>query len=339
MSAILQLEHLRMHFPISRGLLGRRSAWLKAVDGVSFHIEEGETLGLAGESGCGKSSLARCIMRLYEPTGGSISLMGRDITHLSQAELRESRAAAQMVFQDPAESLNARMSMEELIAEPLRLHGVKSANARSKRINELLEQVGLPKRSKTRFAHEFSGGQRQRICIARALALHPRLLVLDEPVSALDVSVQSQIINLLLELQAHLKLSYLFISHDLSLLRHVADRTAVMYAGKIVELAPSEMLYNDPRHAYTQALLNAIPHPNPDVHLQMSHLSGEPPSPIDPPTCSAYGRRVNHPNLDSTYGMDFTPREIEPHHWVAPDPCALSADDLMMLGIDVNSDL
>lgn len=245
------------------------------------------------------------------------------------------RRKVQMVFQDPADSLNPRLNVRHLIAEPLEIHGWGTRQSRSKRVDELLDMVGLPQRAATKFPHEFSGGQRQRIGIARALALNPRLLILDEPVSALDVSVQSQILNLLLELQKELHLSYLFISHDLSVVKHISDQVAVMYMGKIVEMADADELYSNPRHAYTKALISAIPIPDPTQKENFPILTGDIPSPIDPPPGSAFGRRVNHPYLEATYSMDLTPRELFPGHWVAPDPCAISLTDLHRLGIDI----
>lgn len=331
---MLEVSHLCMHFPVRRGALARSRGIVKAVDDVSFTIAAGETLGLVGESGCGKSTIGRCIMRLLEPTAGSIRLLGRDITHRCQWRLRSVRRDVQMVFQDPADSLNPRMDVGHLVAEPMVVQGIGNRQTRHKRVLELLDMVGLAADSVEKFPHEFSGGQRQRICIARALAQNPRLLVLDEPVSALDVSVQSQVLNLLMELQRELRLAYLFISHDLSVVRHVSDRVAVMYLGKIVEMADAERIYSCPRHGYTKALLSAIPTIEPSGYSAIP-LPGEVPSPIDPPSCSAFGRRINHPYLEATYGMDMTPREIEPGHWVAPDPCAISLEDLTLLGIDI----
>ncbi len=334
MSPLLEVDRLCMHFPQQRGLFGRSSSLLKAVDGVSFNIAAGETLGLVGESGCGKSTVARCIMRLYHATSGQIKLKGTDITHMSERQLRPLRRLAQIVFQDPADALNARMDVQQLIEEPLVIQQMGKAPERSQRVSELLDMVGLPQKSAHQFPHELSGGQRQRIGIARALALKPELLILDEALSALDVSIQSSIINLLLELQRELKLGYLFISHDISVVQHISDRMAVMYLGKIVEMAPCDELITHPRHAYTQALFNAVPQTDPSIKQALTALTGEPPSPIDPPPCSAFGQRINHPLLKCTYGMNLEPREISPNHWLAPDPCAISEEDLQTLGIN-----
>ena len=332
--AMLEVSHLRMHFPVQRGALARSKGVVKAVDDVSFTIAPGETLGLVGESGCGKSTIGRCIVRLLEPTGGSIRLRGRDITHRPQWLLKGARREVQLVFQDPADSLNPRMDVRHIIEEPMVVQHLANRRGRRERVKELLDLVGLPETAADKFPHEFSGGQRQRICIARALAQHPSLLILDEPVSALDVSVQSQVLNLLMELQRELNLSYLFISHDLSVVRHVSDRVAVMYLGKIVEMAGADQIYKTPRHGYTKALLSAIPSIS-STGSGTIPLPGDVPSPIDPPPGSAFGRRINHPYLEATYGMDLSPREIEPGHWVAPDPCAVSLEDLTRLGIDI----
>ncbi len=335
MKNVLEISNLCMHFPVRGGMFRRRIGTLKAVDDVSLSIAPGETLGLVGESGCGKSTIGRCIVRLLEPTAGTIRVMGRNVTHRSQWRLRGVRRKVQMVFQDPAGSLNPRMTVRHIISEPLIVHGMGTRGSRRRRVESLLDMVGLPSTALEKFPHEFSGGQRQRIGIARALAMGPQLLILDEPVSALDVSVQSQVLNLLLTLQQELNLSYLFISHDLSVVRHISDRVAVMYMGKIVELADADRLYDHPCHAYTRALLSAIPVPDP-TNLQHSPiLPGDVPSPVDPPPGSAFGRRINHPYLDATVGMDLTPRELEPGHWVAPDPCALSLTDLQRLGVDI----
>ncbi len=332
---VLEVSRLRMHFPVRGGVFGQQTGLVKAVDDVTFTIAEGETLGLVGESGCGKSTIGRCIVRLLAPTTGCIRLMGRDITRRTQWRLRNARRDVQMVFQDPADSLDPRMDVRHIITEPLDIHGIGSRQSRRKKVDKLLDLVGLPSTAASKFPHEFSGGQRQRIGIARALALAPRLLILDEPVSALDVSVQSQMLNLLLDLQKNLHLSYLFISHDLSVVKHVSDRVAVMYLGKIVEMAGADQIYHNPRHAYTKALLSAIPMPDPLRPRTLPVLPGDVPSPIDPPPGSAFGRRINHPYLEATYGMDLTPMLLEPGHWVAPDPCAISLADLARLGIDI----
>ena len=310
------------------GLIPRHTASVKAVDGVSLHIQPGETLGLVGESGCGKSTLGKVIVRLLKPTAGSIRFEDVDITALGQRALRPLRRNFQMIFQDPAESLDPRMSVRAIIEEPLIIHRLGDRRARRKTVDGLLDRVGLPQSASDRYSFEFSGGQRQRIGIARALALKPKLIVCDEPVSALDVSVQSQILNLLVELQRDFDLSYLFIAHDLSVVKHVSDRVAVMYLGKIVELAPAETIYRDPRHAYTKALISAIPSHDPEVRTQKILLEGDVPSPIDPPLGSAFGHRINHPLYQSTVGMDLALREIAPDHWVAADPCCVSSDDL-----------
>lgn len=334
-NTMLDVRNLKMHFPVRSGVFSQFRRTLKAVDDVSFSIAAGETLGLVGESGCGKSTIGRCIMRLLEPTSGHIRLMGKNVTHRAQWRLRGIRQKVQMVFQDPADSLNPRMNVRRIIVEPLLINRRGSSTWRHKRVNTLLDMVGLPQTAADKFPHEFSGGQRQRIGIARALALKPDLLILDEPVSALDVSVQSQVLNLLLELQAELGLAYLFISHDLSVVKHLSDRVAVMYMGKIVEMADADELYRRPRHAYTKALISAIPIPDPNQRRHIPVLPGDQPSPIDPLPGSAFGRRINHPYLEATFGMDLTPREIEPGHWVAPDPCSLSLTDLHRLGIDI----
>ncbi len=335
MENILEISKLCMHFPVRGGVFGRRVGTLKAVDDVSLSIAPGETLGLVGESGCGKSTIGRCIVRLLEPTSGTIRFMRHNITHRAQWRLRNIRRKVQMVFQDPAGSLNPRMTVRHIISEPLEIHGLGTNASRRRRVAALLDLVGLPSTALEKFPHEFSGGQRQRIGIARALAMGPKLLVLDEPVSALDVSVQSQVLNLLLNLQQELNLSYLFISHDLSVVRHISDRVAVMYMGKIVEMADADRLYDHPCHAYTRALLSAIPIPDPTQRQYTPILPGDVPSPIDPPPGSAFGRRINHPYLDATIGMDLTPRELVPGHWVAPDPCAVSLTDMQRLGVDI----
>jgi oligopeptide/dipeptide ABC transporter ATP-binding protein len=305
----------------------RHTGAVRAVDGVSLNIAPGETLGLVGESGCGKSTLGKAVVRLLKPTSGSIRFGETDISHLSQRTLRPLRRDFQMIFQDPAESLDPRMSVRSIIEEPLVIHGLGNRAERIKSVNGLLDRVGLPASAADRYSFEFSGGQRQRIGIARALALKPKLLVCDEPVSALDVSIQSQILNLLVELQKDFGLSYLFIAHDLSVVKHISDRVAVMYLGKIVELAPAETIYRDPRHAYTKALLSAIPTPDPSVRREKILLEGDVPSPIDPPAGSAFGHRMAHPSYDETIGMDLALKEISPGHMVAADPCCLKDED------------
>jgi oligopeptide/dipeptide ABC transporter ATP-binding protein len=300
---------------------------VKAVDGVSLELAAGETLGLVGESGCGKSTLGKAMVRLLNPTSGKIIFEDRDITHLSQGEIRPLRRDFQMIFQDPAESLDSRMNVRSIIEEPFQIHGLGTREERKKWVNKLLDTVGLSVSSADRYPFEFSGGQRQRIGIARALALKPKWLICDEPVSALDVSVQSQIINLLVDLQNEFNLSYLFIAHDLSVVKHISDRVAVMYLGKIVELADSETIYHNPRHAYTKALLSAVPIADPKIKRKKILLEGDVPSPIDPPAGSAFGHRMNHPLYQETIGMDLSLREIDPGHWVAADPTCLDEAD------------
>lgn len=324
---MLKAEDLRVHFPVKSGLFLRQTGAVKAVDGISIELGVGETLGLVGESGCGKSTLGKALVRLVEPTGGKIEFEDRDITHLRQGSLRPLRRDFQMIFQDPAESLDARMSVRSLIEEPYRIHGMGNRAERKKWVDDLLDTVGLSAASAERYSFEFSGGQRQRIGIARALALKPKWLVCDEPVSALDVSVQSQILNLLVDLQKEFDLSYLFIAHDLSVVKHISDRVAVMYLGKIVELADSETIYRDPKHAYTKALLSAVPIADPKVKREKILLEGDVPSPIDPPDGSAFGHRLNHPRYEETIGMDLSLKEIAPNHWVAADPTCLEPED------------
>ncbi len=324
---MLKTEELRVHFPVKSGLFLRQTAVVKAVDGVSLDLAMGETLGLVGESGCGKSTLGKAMVRLLNPTSGRIIFEDRDITDLSQRQIRPLRRDFQMIFQDPAESLDARMNVRSIIEEPFQIHQMGTREERKKWVNELLDTVGLSASSAERYPFEFSGGQRQRIGIARALALKPKWLVCDEPVSALDVSVQSQILNLLVDLQKEFDLSYLFIAHDLSVVKHVSDRVAVMYLGKIVELADSEAIYRNPKHAYTKALLSAVPVADPKVKRKKILLEGDVPSPIDPPEGSAFGHRMNHPLYNETIGMDLSLREIEAGHWVAADPTCLEEAD------------
>ena len=327
MSSLLEVRDLKIHFPVTSGLLKFQSGWVRAVDGVSLDIAPGETLGLVGESGCGKSTLGKAIVRLYKPTDGSIRFGKCDITHLSQSELRPLRREMQMIFQDPSESLNARHSVRSILEEPYIIHNIGTAGERRKWVDEGLERVGLPSSSAEKYSFEFSGGQRQRIGIARAIALKPKLIICDEPVSALDVSVQSQVLNLMLDLQQEMGLSYLFIAHDLAVVKHISDRVAVMYLGKIVEMADAKDLYERPRHAYTQALLSAIPESDPTKRKNRILLEGDVPSPINPPRGSAFGHRISHPLYEQTIDQDLPLREIAPRHLVAADPCCLSAED------------
>ena len=324
---LLELTDLKMHFPITEGVMLRQTGAVKAVDGVSLFIRPGETLGLVGESGCGKSTLGKCAVRLNEPTAGKIVFDGKDITHANARTLRSIRQDMQMIFQDPAESLDPRLSVRAIIEEAYSIHKIGSREERNKWIAELLDQVGLPKTAIEKFSFEFSGGQRQRIGIARAIALKPELVIADEPVSALDVSVQSQVLNLMMDLQRDMGLAYLFIAHDLAVVKHISDRVAVMYLGKIVEIADADAIYKNPKHAYTKALLSAIPEPDPSVKNDRVTLKGEIPSPINPPKGSAFGHRIEHPNYESTIGMDLSLVEIEKDHWVAADPCCLSDKD------------
>jgi oligopeptide transport system ATP-binding protein len=285
-SALLEVRDLKVHFPIRRGLLQRTVGHVKAVDGLSFEVEAGTTLGLVGESGCGKSTTGRGILRLVEPTAGTVRLDGEDIRSLSAGALRSARREMQMIFQDPYASLNPRMTVLDIVAEPLLTHRlVKSKADQVAKVGALMEQVGLAPAYMRRYPHEFSGGQRQRIGIARAIALRPKLIIADEPVSALDVSIQAQILNLMVELQKQMGLAYVFVAHDLAVVRHLCQEIAVMYLGRIVERAPTDRLFKSPTHPYTQALLAAIPVPDPAVERKRRHvvLEGEVPSPIKPP--------------------------------------------------------
>jgi peptide/nickel transport system ATP-binding protein len=318
--ALVQLEELKMYFPIKSGLvLDRHIGDIRAVDGVTLDIRRGETLGLVGESGCGKSTVGRTILRLYKPTAGQITFDGQDITTLGEADMRPLRRRMQVVFQDPYASLNPRHSVGRIIGEPLRVHGLANRRQAGGRVRELLEIVGLPRDAGGRYPHEFSGGQRQRIGIARALALNPDFIVCDEPVSALDVSIQAQILNLLENLQRDFDLTYLFIAHDLAVVKHISDRIAVMYLGVIVEVSPADELYDDPMHPYTISLLSAVPIPDPVVERQRETilLAGDLPSPANPPAACRFHTRC--PYVQPTRCRDEVPRlrELSPGHTVA----------------------
>src|SRR5438309_11217573 len=292
---LLVVENLKKHFPVTRGIIFQKQiAAVKAVDGVTFSVRQGETLGVVGESGCGKSTMARCIMRLLDPTEGKIVFDGRDITHLSRAQMRPIRREMMMIFQDPYASLNPRKRVGFIVAEALEVHKIGTESETKKRVQELLDIVGLNPEHYNRFPHEFSGGQRQRIGIARALAVNPKLIVCDEPVSALDVSVQAQILNLLKDLQSSFGLTYVFIAHDLNVVRHISDRVMVMYLGHAVEIASKARLYKEPKHPYTGALLSAVPVPDPEAARTKKTivLEGDVPSPINPPSAGRCDRRV-----------------------------------------------
>jgi oligopeptide/dipeptide ABC transporter ATP-binding protein len=291
---LLVVENLKKYYPLRRPLFGRAAGCVKAVDGVDLAVRKGETLGLVGESGCGKSTLGHCIIRLADPTGGRVWFEGRDVAGLDRRALRHLRRDMQIVFQDPFSSLNPRRTIRQTIGEAFVIHKLLDAQRRRERLDELLDLVGLRPEHAHRYPHEFSGGQRQRICVARALALNPKLVIADEPVSALDVSIQAQILNLLVSLQASFDLTYLFISHDLSVVRHISDRVAVMYLGRIVELARPAELYPSPRHPYSQALISSVPVADPQRKRKRVPLSGDVPSPVNPPTGCTFHPRCRH---------------------------------------------
>ena len=289
--SLLEIHNLKKYFPVGAGLFSRHKGEVRAVDGVSLTVEEGETLGLVGESGCGKSTLGRTILRLIEPTAGEVRFQGKNVLSLSQRQLRDMRREMQIIFQDPYASLNPRMRVGEIIGEGLEIHDIAKGKKKRERVMELLNQVGLREEHYDRYPHEFSGGQRQRIGIARALAVNPKFIVADEPVSSLDVSIQAQIINLLQELQEKMHLTYFFISHDLRVVEHISHRVAIMYLGKIVEIANSETIYRDAKHPYTRALLSAVPIPDPNRKKERIILEGDVPSPVNPPPgCSFHPR-------------------------------------------------
>lgn len=315
---LVEVRDLKMYFPINSGILRRHTGDVKAVDGVSFDIYEGETLGIVGESGCGKSTCGRAVLRLYDITAGTIKIDGVEIGAKSQSALRKMRPTMQMVFQDPQACLNPRMTVAAIIGEPLDEHTDWSKAKKLERIYELMDAVGLNRSFANRYPHAFSGGQRQRIGIARALALNPKFIICDEPIAALDVSIQAQVVNLLEELQDSLGLTYMFISHDLSMVRHIADRVAVMYLGKIVELAPRDALYATPRHPYTEALLSAVPDPDPKVEARVQRiiLKGDVPSPSNPPKGCNFSTRCPKV-MDICRQFDPEYRELAPGHFTA----------------------
>jgi len=291
---LLTVKELKKYFPIQGGIFSKTVGQVQAVDGVSFHINKGEIMGLVGESGCGKTTVGRLILGLYEPTAGEIHFEGVNISELSGQAMRNVRRHLQIIFQDPYGSLNPRMTIGDIIGEPLFVHNIAKGKEKDQRVVNLLETVGMSPRYMKRYPHEFSGGQRQRIGIARALALNPKLIVCDEPVSALDVSIQAQVINLLEDLQAKFGFTYLFIAHDLSVIKHISDRVAVMYLGKIVELTNTEELYSNPLHPYTEALLSAVPIPDPTLNRKRIVLEGDVPSPINPPSGCHFRTRCKH---------------------------------------------
>jgi oligopeptide/dipeptide ABC transporter ATP-binding protein len=314
---LLQVENLKKYFPIRRGVFQRTVGHVRAVDGVSFSVQKGETLGVVGESGCGKSTMGRSILRLIEPTSGAVRFEGKDVVRMNRAQMQAMRREMQMVFQDPYASLNPRFSIAQTLMEPMIIHNLHGSKAkRMERVKSLLERVGLDADYARRYPHEFSGGQRQRIGIARALAVDPKLIILDEPVAALDVSVQSQVLNLLKDLQEELGLTYIFVAHDLSVVRHISDRILVLYLGRMMELVESEELFTDPLHPYTQALLSAVPIPDPDAKRERIILQGDLPSPANPPSGCPFHTRcpvakpVCHERVPEW-------KEVKPNHYVA----------------------
>lgn len=313
---LLQVKNLKKHFPISSGILGKVKDHVKAVDDVSFDIYKGETLGLVGESGCGKSTTGRMLVNLLEPTSGEIIFNNEDITKANKKRIKELRKEIQIIFQDPYASLNPRMTIGDIIAEPIKVNKIADRNNVEKRVKELLECVGLASYHRNRYPHEFSGGQRQRVGIARALAVNPKLIVCDEPVSALDVSVQAQVLNLLDDLQKEFHLTYLFIAHGLNVVKHVSDRVGVMYLGRLVEIGKDSNLYGNPKHPYTQALLSAIPIPDPTKKSDRIILTGDVPSPINPPKGCSFHTRCNK-CMQICKEVEPTMREFEDGHFVS----------------------
>ena len=313
---VLQVDGLKKHFPVRKGLLRRTVGHVYAVDDVSFTIKSGETLGLVGESGCGKTTVGRAILRLIEPTAGALRLEGRDITHLGKTELRPFRQQMQIIFQDPFSSLNPRMRAGDIVGEPLKIHGTFSKTARREQVAQLFDRVGLRRAQMDNYPHQFSGGQRQRIGVARALALNPTLIICDEPVSALDVSIQAQVINLLMDLQRDMQLSYLFISHNLAVVEHISHRIAVMYLGRIVEYTDKTTLFTKPLHPYTEALLAAVPVPDPAIKRVKRVVQGDVPSPLKPPSGCHFHTRC--PYVEARCKVESPVlREVEPGHQVA----------------------
>lgn len=313
---LLNVQNLEVHFPIKQGILSRATSYVHAVDGVSFTLHTGEILGIVGESGCGKTTTGFAIIRLVEPTGGKVFFQGQDLAGMTDAQMKPLRQKLQIIFQDPYSSLNPRMTLARTLAEPMNIHGRYQGSEQKDRIAHLLEIVGLKPEHQTRYPHQFSGGQRQRIGIARALCLDPEVIIGDEPVSALDVSIQAQIINLLLDLQEQFHLSYIIISHDLSIVEHLCDRILVMYLGKLVEIASYHDLYSNPKHPYTQALLSAIPSPNPRASKKRMILKGEIPSPINPPTGCRFHPRCPR-RMDACAHVEPQLREHGQQHFVA----------------------